>query len=101
MVSLYKDKGEALDRGKYQGLKLAGPILKVIELMIEDLIPNIVKIDNMQFGFMPGHSTLVIVIASVFFVMQIPEAYIRKNRSLYFAFVDLEKTFGRVPRKVL
>ena len=29
------------------------------------------------------------------------EAYIRKNRSLHFTFTDLEKAFGRVPRKVL
>ena len=38
---------------------------------------------------------------AMFIVRQIQEAYIRKNQNLYFAFVDLEKAFDRVPRKVL
>ena len=51
----------------------------------------------MQFGFMPGCGTTDVI--SI--VTQIQEAYIRKNRNLYFAFVDLGKAFDRVPRKVL
>ena len=51
----------------------------------------------MQFGFMPGRGTT----DAIFIVRQIQEAYIRKNRNLFFAFVDLEKAFDRVPRKVL
>ena len=51
----------------------------------------------MQFGFMPGCGAT----DAIFIVRQIREAYIRKNRNLYFAFVDLEKAFDRVPRKVL
>ena len=97
IISLYKGKGEALDRGNHRGLKLTEHILKVIEQIIEDLIHNIVKIDDMQFGFMPSCGTT----GAIFIVRQIHEAYIRKNRNLYFAFVDLEKAFDRVPRKVL
>ena len=97
IISLYKGTGEALDRGNYRGLKLRQHILKVIGRIIEDLIRNIVKIDDMQFGFMPGRGTT----DAIFIVRQIQEAYIRKNRNLYFAFVDLEKAFDRVPRKVL
>ena len=97
IISLYKGTGEALDRGNYRGLKLREHTLKVIGRIIEDLIPNIVKIDDMQFGFMPGRGTT----DAIFIVRQIQEAYIRKNRNLYFAFVDLEKAFDRVPRKVL
>ena len=93
----YKGKGEALGRGNYQGLKLTEHILKVTEQIIEDLIQNIVKIDDMQFGFMTGHGTT----DAIFIERQIQEAYIRKNQNLYFAFVDLEKAFDRVPRKVL
>ena len=97
IISLYKGKGEALDRGNYRGLKLREHILKVIKQIIEDLICNIVKTDNMQFGFMPGCGTT----DAIFIVRQIQQAYIRKNRNLYFASVDLEKAFDRVPRKVL
>ena len=51
----------------------------------------------MQFEFMPGRG----IKDAVFIVRQIHEAYIRKNRNMYFAFVDLEKAFDRVRRKVL
>ena len=97
IISLYKGKGEALDRGNYWGLKLTEHILKVMEHIIEDFIWNIVNIDDIQFGFMPEHGTT----DTIFIVRQIQEAYIRKNRNLFFAFVDLEKAFDRVPRKVL
>ena len=91
IISLYKGKGEALDRGNYWGLKLTENILKVIERIIEDLICNIVKIDDMPFGFMSGRGTT----DAIFIVRQIQEAYIRKNRNLHFAFVDLGKYLGK------
>ena len=97
IISLHKGKGEALDRANYWDLKLAEHIFKVIERIIEDIIRNIVKIDDMQFGFKPGRGTT----DGIFIMRQIQEAYIRKNRNLDFAFVDLEKAFDRVPRKVL
>ena len=97
IISLYKGKGEALDIGNYWGLKLTEHILKVMERIIEDFIRNIVNFDDVQFGFMPGRGTTDVI----FIVRQIQEAYIRKNRKLFFAFVDLEKAFDRVPRKVL
>ena len=97
IISLYKGKGEALDTGNYWGLKLTEHILKVVERIIEDFIQIIVNMDDMQFGFMPGHGTT----DAIFIVRQIQEAYIRKNWNLFFAFVDLQKAFDRVPRKVL
>ena len=97
IISLYKGKGEALDRGNYWGLKLTENILKVIERIIEDLICNIVKIDDMPFGFMPGRGTT----DAIFIVRQMQEAYIRKNRNLHFAFVDLGKIYGGLYRKLV
>ena len=43
--------------------------------IVEDLIRNIVKIDDMQFGFMPGHGTT----DAIFIVTKIQEAYIEKK----------------------
>lgn len=51
----------------------------------------------MQFGFIPGHGTT----DAIFIVRQLQKKYLGKNRSLYLAFVDLEKGFDRVPCKVL
>ena len=52
-------------------------------------------IDAMQFGLMPGKR----MTDAIFIVQQMQEKYGCK-RKLYFAFVDLEKTFDRVPREV-
>ena len=55
------------------------------------------SIDKMQFGFVPGRGT----INTIFIVRQLQEKYIATSKLLYFAFVNLEKAFDHVPRKVL
>ena len=52
---------------------------------------------DMQFGFMPGRGKT----DAIFIVRQIQEKYNAKGKLLYFSFVDLEKAFDRVLRKVL
>ena len=49
------------------------------------------KIDAMPFGFMPGKGTT----DAIFTVRQMQEKYGCKGKKLYFAFVDLEKTFNK------
>ena len=56
-----------------------------------------VNIDEMQFGFAPGRGTT----DAIFIVCQLQEKYIAAKKLLYFAFVDIEKAFDRVARKVL
>ena len=51
----------------------------------------------MQFGFMPGRST----VDAIFIHTRMQESYLEKNRKLFICFVDLEKAFDRVPRKVI
>ena len=55
------------------------------------------KIDDMQFGFTHGKSTT----DAIFIVRQVQEKFRAKDRRLYYAFVDLEKAFDRVPREVV
>ena len=71
--------------------------MKVVEIVLEKRIREQVVIDNMQFGFMPGQGTT----DAVFIVRQVQEKYRSKGKSLYMAFVDLEKAFDRIPRLVL
>ena len=51
----------------------------------------------MQFGFIPERGTT----DAIFILRQVRKKYIEKNRNLYLTFLDLEKAFDRVPRKVL
>ena len=78
IVCLYKGKGDALERGNYCGLKLTEQVMKVLEGIVDGLIRQLVSIDDYQFGFVPG-----------------------RGKRLYMAFVDLEKAFDPVLRKVI
>ena len=64
---------------------------------MDGLIRQLVSIDDSQFGFVPGRGTT----DAIFVVRQLQEKYLAANKRLYMAFVDLEKAFDRVPRKVI
>ena len=51
----------------------------------------------MQFGFMPGKGTA----DAIFIMRQVQERRQAGKKKLYYAFVDLEKAFDRVPREVV
>ena len=97
IVCLYKGKGDALDRGNYRGLKLTEQVMKILERIIDSVIRGMVSIDDSQFGFVPGRGTT----DAIFVVRQLQEKFQAANKRLYMAFVDLEKAFDRVPRKVI
>ena len=97
ILNLHKGKGDALDRGNYRGLKLTDQVMKLLERTLDFYIRKMVDIDEMQFGFVPGRGTT----DAIFIVRQMQEKHLAANKPLYFAFVDLEKAFDRVPRKVL
>ena len=52
------------------------------------------SIDDSQFGFVPGRGTT----DAIFVARQLQEKYLAANKRLY---IDLEKAFDRVPRKVI
>ena len=57
IVCLYKGKGDALDRGNYQGLKLTEQAMKILERIVDGLIRQVVSIEDSQLGFVPGRGT--------------------------------------------
>ena len=97
IICLYKGKGDALERGNYRGLKLTEQVMKILERIVDGLIRQLVSFDDSQFGFVPGRGTT----DAIFVVRQLQEKYLAANKRLYMAFVDLEKAFDRVPRKVI
>ena len=97
IVCLYKGKGDTLERANYHGLKLTEKVMKILERVVDGLIRQLVSIDDSQFGFVPGRGTT----DAIFVVRQLQEKYLAANKRLYMAFIDLEKGFDRVPRKVI
>ena len=86
IVCPYKNKGDALERGNYRGLKLTEQVMKALERIVDGLIRQLVSMDDSQFGFVPGRGTT----DAIFVVRQLQEKYLSANKRLYMAFVDLE-----------
>ena len=96
VVPIYK-KGSVIDCASYRGVKLLEHGMKVVEWLLEKRLRRLMKIDQMQFGFMPGKSTVDVI----FILRRMQESYLEKNRKLFICFVDLEKAFDQVPRKMI
>ena len=86
-----------MECGSSQGIKLLEHGMKVVETVLERRLRQAVEIDKIQFGFKPGTGTT----HAIFIARQLQERYRGKHRDLWWAFVDLEKAFDRVPRKVV
>ena len=97
LIPVYKGKGDPLVCGSYRAIKLLEQPMKMLERVLETRIRCQVSIDNMQFGFIPGKGTT----DAIFIMQQVQEKHQAKKKKLYYAFVDLEKAFDRVPRDVV
>ena len=96
-MNCFKNKGDATKRGNYRWFKLLENMMKVSERVIEQNIRELVDIDAMQFGFIPGKGAM----DAIFIARQLQERYLEKKKKLSFASVDLEKAFDLVPREVV
>ena len=96
-VTIYKGKGDPLQCNSYRGIRLLEHPMKVMEKVLENRLREIVNIDKWQRGFMKGRSTT----DAIHVLRQLQEKYVEKKRTLFHVFVDLEKAFDRVPRKVI
>ena len=86
-----------MECGSYRAIKLLEHATKVIESVFERRTREKVKIDTMQFGFMPGKGTT----DAIFTVRQMQEKYECKRKKLNFAFVDLKKHLIEYPERSL
>ena len=79
-----------------QSNKVVGTWNVGTERVLERRLRMKVNIDDMQFGFMSGKGT----VDAIFIVRQL-QKFMEKRKDLFYAFVDLEKAFDRVPRDVV
>ena len=71
--------------------------MKVLGRVFEKGISCTVSIDNMQFCFMLGKGTTY----AIFIMRQVQEKHQSMKKKLYYAFVDLDRAFDRVPGEVV
>jgi len=71
--------------------------MKLWERVIEYKLRQNVKLSENQFGFMLGRSTT----EAIHLLHQLIEQFLERNRNLHMVFIDLEKTYDKVPREVL
>ena len=82
IVNCFKNKGAAVERGNYRGLKLLEHAMKVFERVLEQKIREKVEINDMQFGFMPGKGC----IDAIFVARQLQERFLEKKKRSLFCF---------------
>ena len=93
-MPIFKGKGDVMSSGSYRGVKLLEHVMKIVEKVLERRIKTLINLNKMLFGFMPGKET----VDAIFIVRKKQEEYQKKDKKLYMCFVDMEKTFDRVPR---
>ena len=94
LIPVFKEKRDVQNCKNYRGIKLTSHTLKIYEKVLDKRLREETEIGDEQFGFMRGRGT----VDAIFILRQIMEKYAEKQRSLFLAFIDLEKAYDRVPR---
>ncbi|KAK3514261.1 hypothetical protein QTP70_012099 [Hemibagrus guttatus] len=97
LVPIFKNKGDVQSCSNYRGIKLMSHTMKLWERVVEARLRKVVEICEQQYGFMPRKSTT----DAIFALRILMEKYRDGQRELHCVFVDLEKTYDRVPREEL
>ena len=99
IVPLYKGKGDKYECSNYRGISLLCVVGKlygrILMKRIRELTDSVMGEE--QCGFRRGRGC----VDQIFTVKQLCEKYARKGRTLYWAFMDLEKAYDRVDRDAL
>ena len=78
LVPIFKGKGDVGSCNTYGGVKLLEHAMKMVKRVLERRIRELVNINSMQFGFMPGRGTT----DALFVVRRMQEEYRDKKKKL-------------------
>ena len=96
VVLIFKGKADIRKCSCYGAVNLLEHGMKVVERVLKN-ISGIVIVIEMPFSFMPARGT----IDAVLILRRLQKEHHAKGKKLYMCFVELEKAFDGVPRKVL
>ncbi|VDO76214.1 unnamed protein product [Heligmosomoides polygyrus] len=96
-IPIWKKKGSPAYCASYRPIRLFSHTVKIFERIVDGRIRDVVQFPTNQCGFAFGCNTVDAIHA----VRVLLEKHREKQEPVYFAFVDLEKAFDRVPRDVI
>jgi hypothetical protein len=97
LVPIFKTKGDVKSYTNYQGIKLMSHTMKLWERIIEHRLRGVTNVTENQFGFMTGRSTM----EAIFLISQFIERCREQKKDLHMVFIDLDKTYDKVPRNIM
>ena len=97
VVQIFKGICDIRNCSYYSAMKLLEHGMKVVEWVLEKRLCRIMTANEIKFCFMSERGTIY----AVFILRRLYEECHSKGKKLDMHFVDLEKAFDRVPRKVL